>query len=446
MIDPMEGQVACEPGDGLHQCGHDITLTERTLGAFPRVASWDELSICTEDSIHVLADTPLPKLSAVKDWASGSGRTFSLSRVPSRRPPLNDLSLDQSYCLCLHDAVLMPPAAGRPSGGRGNHKIHPGMDLLFTARNELLADSWFRYVSLPDRLVPVGASCWKLTAPGPIDVIDEPCVFIELINGHFGHALVEGFARLWPLALHRGWNPADFLFVGVGTHRLGKAGVELPCWLSQIFGAIGIDATRQVRRIWRPTIFRRLFVPKRLSALSTRPGMEADLLARKLGHRLTGSEPFNDKGKKVFLSRSRLPPGKRQLGAGQEVQLDAVFANLGYEIVHPEVLSLSEQVRVVRYARCIAGCAGSQLHLTTFCDSPPPPLFKIVGERFNAPTDALIYWPKNGRVDEYVVPQPSQGSQQLRNKAPWQLRARDFERLPVVIQQWEAEVLRPGLQ
>ena len=123
-----------------------------------------------------------------------------------------------------------------------------------------------------------------------------------------------------------------------------------------------------------------------------------------------------------------------------------MFANLGYEIVHPEVLSLSEQVRVVRNARCIAGCAGSQLHLTTFCDSPPPPLFKIVGERFNAPTDALIYWPKNGRVDEYLVPQPSQGSQQLRNKAPWRLRARDFERLPVVIQQWEAEVLRPGFQ
>ena len=438
--------MALKPIHGLHHHKHDIVLTERTLGSFPRVASWDALLRCKEDSIYLLADTPLPELSGVKDWASGITRPFTSAAVMNGSAPLNDLLVGQPYCLHLHDALLLPPWARRVSRDALGQPSHAGMNMLYTARHELLTDSYFRYKSLSDRLVPDGDARWRLPAPRRVDVIDEPCVFVELIMGHFGHALLEGLARLWPYACQNGLRPSDFLFVGFGTHGLAKPDAVLPRWLDQIFRAIGIDPSRQIRFIKSPTKCFSLLVPKRISPYYQRPGIEFANLGAEVGRRLAVSVLCNRDVGKMFLSRSRLPTEKRGLIGSQSERLDSLFVELGYTIIHSQDLTLSEQVALVRSATHICGCAGSQLHLTMFCDNPPPPLLKITTQNFNNPTDSLIYWPKNGRVDEYVVPQPSERLQQPRNKAGWRLRPADFERLPVVIKQWEAEVLVLGAE
>lgn len=422
----------------------EIVLTERSLGSFPRVASWDALFKCCEDSIYLMPDAPLGECPELNDWSSGSRVATKLSGFDSMRSPLSDLPPDQAYCLHLFDAVLTPPVAGTPSQDRMMRSTHPGLNLLYTARNELLSDSYYRYRSLPSQLVQNNAGHWQLPHPGKVDLIEEPSSYVELVSGHFGHALVEGLARVWPFAGQKGVRPDALLFVGFGGHKLNNPRRVLPDWLIEIYRAIGLDPVRQIRRLERPTRFRRLLVPKRISPFLQRPGQEFDVLTRELGRRISSSVRLGAPIGKIFLSRSRLSPGQKKILINDQAErLDTVFRKLGYAIVHPQEMTLSQQVALVRGASHIVGCAGSQLHLTMFCENPPPPLFKISGDNVsNPPTDASIYWAKTGRVDQYIVPQPSKTSPHRRNKDSWQLRPEDFERLAEIIEKWEGDVLK----
>lgn len=76
---------------------------------------------------------------------------------------------------------------------------------------------------------------------------------------------------------------------------------------------------------------------------------------------------------RVYLSRSHFEAqrGAEGISTGREFanadEIDAVFAEHGFEIVFPETLSVIEQIRVARSASILAGQAGSALHLSVFC-------------------------------------------------------------------------------
>jgi capsular polysaccharide biosynthesis protein len=71
--------------------------------------------------------------------------------------------------------------------------------------------------------------------------------------------------------------------------------------------------------------------------------------------------------KKIFVSRRNLGkvgPNSRSLINRHEVE--DFFENLGYRIVHPENLSVSEQINIFSMADVVAGEAGSGLHNSIF--------------------------------------------------------------------------------
>jgi hypothetical protein len=64
---------------------------------------------------------------------------------------------------------------------------------------------------------------------------------------------------------------------------------------------------------------------------------------------------------KVYLSRSRLPPDARRVR--DEDAMEAELERLGWRIVHPQELTVGDQLDRLAAAATVAGCVGSALHL-----------------------------------------------------------------------------------
>jgi capsular polysaccharide biosynthesis protein len=76
--------------------------------------------------------------------------------------------------------------------------------------------------------------------------------------------------------------------------------------------------------------------------------------------------PSRSKSEKVYFSRSRLEHKlRRALG---ERHLEERLRSDGFRIVHPQLLSLQEQVELAAATRTIVGPEGSALHLSIFRD------------------------------------------------------------------------------
>ncbi|SDC49365.1 Protein of unknown function [Sphingomonas sp. YR710] len=392
-------------------------LDKENLIDFDQVVDWPKLLGSLDDSLLILPERPLANLSKPRNWSDVKewlGRDAFTSKLD---PYCDALGRDRSYCLSLKNAILLPPA------------------ILLTEREAIIPDTLLRYASLPHGIIEDDKCELKLVSEmsDPI-VIDRPAIYVEMLWGHFGHALVEGLARLWPLAAECPIDPKDYLFVGFGR---GIRHSHAPKWLVSMFAELGIDFDKQVIFVDRPMQFKQLIVPKRLSPILSRPGIEADDLFIHLGRKIGSRSKIEDGPKKIFLSRSALPLEMRGLPSSQGERLDRLFESMQYTVVHPQKLSLPDQVALVRGAQYIVGCAGSQLHLSVFCERATP-LLKIATTKFNLVTDSRLYWVKGGTIDEYVVPSPPLIKGNKGSKEGWVLRESDFDALPEAIVAWES--------
>jgi len=79
---------------------------------------------------------------------------------------------------------------------------------------------------------------------------------------------------------------------------------------------------------------------------------------------LNGRFPVGGREKKIFLSRSRLKEHHRK--AINSLEVDKIFFERGFEVLHPQEMRLRDQIVAVCSARVLAGEEGSALHLSMF--------------------------------------------------------------------------------
>lgn len=65
----------------------------------------------------------------------------------------------------------------------------------------------------------------------------------------------------------------------------------------------------------------------------------------------------------VYLSRSRFKGARKLLN---EICVERLFEERGFKVVHPESLPIEQQIAIVAQATHVAGCYGSQMHLSFF--------------------------------------------------------------------------------
>jgi hypothetical protein len=378
---------------------------------------------------------------------------------------LSDCTLYPGRTLRVPREVLATPAPP-PFDRRGGH-------LIVTRDGRVTCGSVMRDSCLPGDTRILEDGTWDLPLPDAVDQIDEPVVFAELLCAHFGHALIDTPARLWYRLEPSLESIRRHRLVAFGTHGLGReAGLrtpsEWPGYLTAILGAIGVDP-QDILLLRRPTRIRSLLIPKRLSpygsnygysrryldvmtaagdiltpaGASGRPpwvagGRLSSLLSR-LGLRereagTAGQGPMRT-APMVYLSRSKLDPSQRGLSEGQERLIEDIFRRYGFEIVHPQLLSLAEQIRTVRRASHVAGCVGSQMHLLAFSRNMGKHVLRLAPSYFDPGFDRDILEMGGGSYTGFVVERASPERSE-RSTLPWRLTPDELSGLRQKVEDW----------
>ena len=174
----------------------------------------------------------------------------------------------------------------------------------------------------------------------------------------FGHLLLELVPRFWPAL-----DYSAFDRVLLYPARAGRSSTKpsFAAYEQDTLSALGIDPSQAVAVGDRPigldevTVSTPAFVLKR--GVDPSFVVPFDRLRASFGAPSGGS-------RRVYLSRTRL--ADRHRAATNEDEIEMIFAAAGFEIVHPQELSIAEQVALVGSSSAIAGCDGSALHLGAF--------------------------------------------------------------------------------
>lgn len=189
---------------------------------------------------------------------------------------------------------------------------------------------------------------------------------------HFGHFLTESLGRLWwfeesdagPIdgIVFRWFNSVKF----GETDRAGR--LQPKAFVSVILDLLGISAP--ARTAVGPVCAETLIVPAQLMALTTGPQIAGHPRFRRFVARMAHHPSIDGRAtaRNLFVSRSRLEGMHGAIAL--EAWLDELFAAAGYDVVHPEALSLQDQISLYRSADRIVFTEGSALHLYAYVAQP----------------------------------------------------------------------------
>jgi hypothetical protein len=172
-----------------------------------------------------------------------------------------------------------------------------------------------------------------------------------LFGSHFGHVITESTGRLWAAKELRHVDKLFFL-PGFNCKTIPDFFIEL----LQRFGVEQVPTliTKSIR-------VEKLYVPSQLFGLGRylRAHPEFVNFAKSLTQ--FGSATDVESERKVYISRSEM--GLHKGGVASERLLEKNLSLQGYEIVHPERLSLEEQLRLYLSCRTLIFCESSAIHL-----------------------------------------------------------------------------------
>ncbi|WP_244931208.1 glycosyltransferase 61 family protein [Nocardioides sp. W7] len=209
-------------------------------------------------------------------------------------------------------------------------------------------------------------------------------------RGHFGHLLTETLSRVWSWPEALAIDPDARVLVGTTSKRPRPLDYEL-----ELYEACGIPRDR-IDVIDRPVLVDRLISGTPLFSHPDYVHPRIEQTWREVGDRLADQAEDRDWPRRFFVGRRS---EKRACVNGAEVE--AIFAEYGFEVVYPEDYLLGEQIRLFRAAEVAAGYAGSGLFQIAFV--PEPTHVIMVGPASYTPRNEYLMAAVHGHRVEAVI-------------------------------------------
>jgi capsular polysaccharide biosynthesis protein len=175
-----------------------------------------------------------------------------------------------------------------------------------------------------------------------------------------------------------------------------------------------LNGLEQVR-IDQPAVRLRLekcFVPTPSFAMGSRGYADVRHLwaPRRVSERLMSVRRKDDRP--VYLSRSRLPDRAYRCDVINETELEARLESSGVLVVHPQELTLAEQVEMINTHSVFIGPWGSALHGIVFCLPGHAITTFVLTESFVSPEYVLVnaIVENNAHYLEVILPSESPGN------------------------------------
>jgi capsular polysaccharide biosynthesis protein len=282
-------------------------------------------------------------------------RLFASLAPPPQLPLHDEARLEPAVVLEHHRVRPVPEAAVYAVTGcelsaiglltRGTQFFH---------RDDCLPNYFLNWLNKVPHAVPLGLEGSLGRADAELIRLDQPVACAFHPNVVWGHFLVEILPRLFLVDL---------------LARLGRpiplaAPSDAPEWLKRFavtYGTAGgllwYDPKRH--RLQAP-----VFVVPNMMHVDWALGPMFNLLVSDLLARCGVAETSVPEGpRRLYLSRGRITWAQR-LQNGPEVE--AMLQSLGFTVVHPETLSVPEQLRLMRAAEVVVAEYASALHNTLF--------------------------------------------------------------------------------
>ena len=250
--------------------------------------------------------------------------------------------------------------------------------------------------------VDVGPDITRLRRP----VVDPPPldgVYYHLDSefpGHFGHFMTEDLGRLW------GWREAKEFYPDLklllSTEQKGGGPAAFQQTLLHAYGIPDDD----IVCIDRPVRVQTLVGSSPMFHNGKYAHPDLPQVWSSIGAQLVPDPGPSDR----LLFISRPPDLQRSCHNGPEVE--ATFEAAGFEIVRPELLSMTAQARLFAEARAVAGYGGSGLFGSIFARRPGVRIV-LGSETYNATNEWLIAGVQGGEYHHFYcrpdLPHPKDG-------------------------------------
>lgn len=260
------------------------------------------------------------------------------------QPNLLDLSDESDAFVSLRHAVVVPPCPDSNS-----RESRSG---VLDAQGQMVAQS----ISWTSSSRAVN-SAPSVPTEGVRDLPGR-YAFGGIFYGHFGHFIVESLARLWVQDAVDG-RVDGMIFTPKTTGFPDKAVQKL----AHLARPLGLHVPVIVAN--HPLRVEELIVPKQgfgMGDLSRGSRAFRDFMNAHAGASIipTGSD-------RLYISRSKLPPMRGSI-LGEERIEDYLVAE-GYDIFHPQMASIEEQIARYKAAQVIVGVDCSPIHLLGYVGS-----------------------------------------------------------------------------
>ena len=275
---------------------------------------------------------------------------------------------------------------------------------VYDPAGALVSDAADRRLPHGELLQPARAEAAAITGAAP--AAEAEYLYGGRLHGQYGHHVIEGLARLWPLTRGR-WSGAKLLF----HSHLDKTTLFSQSFTAATLGALGLGPD-DVALVDRPMAIRRLVTPRpaiqqQAFAYACFRDLCLEIGARVRGERLDRG-PLGALKRTLADGRSDTPlyVSKRWLTSGvrrieNDGEIEGVLHAAGFNILYPELVPFAEQLGHFAARKVIVGTVGSALHSVIFgrpptrllAISPDPQVnanFRLIDQLSGARTEYLL--------------------------------------------------------